>query len=196
MKNIKEILAEAGIEVTDEQMAKVEAGVKENYRTTADYDKQKEKLQTSDDKVKALTESLEKFKDVDPEALKGEIDKLKGEIAQKDADYAAKISDRDFEDIVKGAISAAGGLNTKAIRSLLDIDTLKASKNQQTDVEAAVKALTEAEDSKMLFKAAEEHNDPVGRIDTIGKVGSGAGGSSFEQSLRASMGLPEPKKTE
>ena len=35
----------------------------------------------------------------------------------------------------------------------LDIPALKASKNQKSDIESAIKSLSEAEDSKMLFKA-------------------------------------------
>ena len=194
MKNIEEIIKEAGLEVTAEQLTAITTGVKENYRTVADYDKQKEKLSASEDKVKTLTESLDKFKGVDADALNAEIAKLKDEITKKDADFAQKISDRDFEDLIKGAITDAKGKNAKAIRALLDIDTLKASKNQKDDIAQAVKALTEAEDSKMLFGSAEpEEPGAVGKIDAIGKVGTGGAGSDFEKSLRASMGLPETK---
>lgn len=132
MKNIEEIIKEAGIEATAEQLTAITSAVKENYRTVADYDKQKEKLTASEDKVKTLTASLDKFKDVDPEALSAEIARLKDDIAKKDADFAQQLSDRDFEDLIKGAIADAKGKNTKAIRALLDIDTLKASKNQKT----------------------------------------------------------------
>lgn len=195
MKNIEEIIKEAGIEATAEQLTAITSAVKENYRTVADYDKQKEKLTASEDKVKTLTASLDKFKDVDPEALSAEIARLKDDIAKKDADFAQQLSDRDFEDLIKGAIADAKGKNTKAIRALLDIDTLKASKNQKDDIAAAIKELTEAEDSAMLFESAEpDEPGAVGKLDAIGKVGAGGAGGDFEKSLRAAMGLPEAKK--
>lgn len=195
MKNIEEIIKEAGIEATAEQLTAITSAVKENYRTVADYDKQKEKLTASEDKVKTLTASLDKFKDVDPEALSAEIARLKYDIAKKDADFAQQLSDRDFEDLIKGAIADAKGKNTKAIRALLDIDTLKASKNQKDDIAAAIKELTEAEDSAMLFGSAEpDEPGAVGKLDAIGKVGAGGAGGDFEKSLRAAMGLPEAKK--
>ena len=195
MKNIEEIIKEAGIEATAEQLTAITSAVKENYRTVADYDKQKEKLTASEDKVKTLTASLDKFKDVDPEALSAEIARLKDDIAKKDADFAQQLSDRDFEDLIKGAIADAKGKNTKAIRALLDIDTLKASKNQKDDIAAAIKELTEAEDSVMLFGSAEpDEPGAVGKLDAIGKVGAGGAGGDFEKSLRAAMGLPEAKK--
>lgn len=195
MKNIEEIIKEAGIEATAEQLTAITSAVKENYRTVADYDKQKEKLTASEDKVKTLTASLDKFKDVDPEALSAEIARLKDDIAKKDADFAQQLSDRDFEDLIKGAIADAKGKNTKAIRALLDIDTLKASKNQKDDIAAAIKELTEAEDSAMLFGSAEpDEPGAVGKLDAIGKVGAGGAGGDFEKGLRAAMGLPEAKK--
>lgn len=201
MKNIEAILKEAGLEVTAEQLAAIEKAVKENYKTVVDYDKQKEKLDAAEDKAKTLEESLEKFKDVDPEALKQSIEDLKKELKQKDTEYAGKIADRDFEDVLKDAISGAKGKNAKAIRALLDLDTLKASKNQKDDVAAAIKALTEAEDSAFLF-AKDDGDEPddadddadddaagvVGKADVIGTV-KGGSGDSFLAGLRSSMGL-------
>lgn len=193
MKNIEEILKDAGVEVTAEQLTAINTGVKDNYRTVADYDKQKEKLTTSEDKVKTLTASLDKFKDVDPDALNAEITKLKDQLTQKDDEYAKKISERDFEDLVKTAITSAKGKNAKAIRALLDLDTLKASKNQKDDIATALKTLSEAEDSKMLFDAGED--DPVGKVDAIGKIGQPGAGSEYENSLRSAMGLEPIKKS-
>ena len=187
MKNIETILKEAGLEVTAEQLAAIDKEVKENYKTVTDYDKQKDKLTAAEDKVKTLTESLDKFKDVDADKLNSEIADLKEQLAKKDSDYKAQIADRDFDDIVKDAIAAAKGKNPKAIRALLDVDTLKASKNQKADVEKAIKALTEAEDCKMLF--GEDQPAPVGKIGAIGKVTGGTSGDSFLDSIRAAAGL-------
>ena len=191
MKNIETILKEAGLEVTAEQLAAIDKEVKENYKTVTDYDKQKDKLTAAEDKVKTLTESLDKFKDVDADKLNSEIADLKEQLAKKDSDYKAQIADRDFDEIVKDAIAEAKGRNVKAIKALLDVDTLKASKNQKADVEKAIKALTEAEDSKMLF--GEDQPAPVGRVGTIGKVTGGTSGNDFLASIRAAAGLSTQK---
>ena len=45
---------------------------------------------------------------------------------------------------------------------------MKASKNQKEDIAAAIKTLTEAEDSKMLF--GEPEPKPAGKVDLIGEV--------------------------
>ena len=191
MKNIESILKDAGLEVTAEQLAAIDKEVKENYKTITDYEKQKDKLTASEDKVKTLTESLEKFDGVDADKLTGEIAALKKQLEEKDKSYASQLADRDFDDLVKDAIAEARGRNPKAIKALLDVEALKASKNQKEDVAAALKKLAEAEDSKMLF--GEDQPAPVGKIGAIGKVTGGSGGDSFMDSIRAAAGLSTQK---
>lgn len=194
MKNIETILKEAGLEVTAEQLAAIDKEVKENYKTVTDYEKQKDKLSAAEDKVKTLTESLDKFKDVDADKLNGEIADLKKQLEEKDKTFASQIADRDFDDLVKDAIAEAKGRNPKAIKALLDVEALKASKNQKDDVAAALKKLAEAEDSKMLF--GEDQPAPVGKVGAIGKVTGGTSGDSFMDSIRAAAGLSTSSKSE
>ena len=119
--------------------------------------------------------------------FRAKVKELIADQFKKDSDYKAQIADRDFDEIVKDAIAEAKGRNVKAIKALLDVDTLKASKNQKADVEKAIKALTEAEDSKMLF--GEDQPAPVGKVGTIGKVTGGTSGNDFLASIRAAAGL-------
>lgn len=116
---------------------------------TADRDNEKKKAETAE-------ETLKKFEGVDVDAINKELSDWKDKATKAEAEYNKKISDRDFDDMLKEAISEANGLNATAIRALLKIDDLKASKNQKEDVAAAIKALTEKDDSKMLFKQAEQ----------------------------------------
>lgn len=99
-----------------------------------------------------MKKDLEEFKDADVSGMKQKIEDLEKDIKAKDADYQQQIADRDFNDVLKDSINAAHGKNAKAITALLDVDTLKASKNQKEDVAAAIKVLSEAEDSKMLLE--------------------------------------------
>ena len=99
-----------------------------------------------------LGEKLKAFDGVDVEAMRGEAEKLKADLAAKESEFAQKQADRDFADVLGTAIRAAKGKNEKSVSALLDIETLKASKNQQADVAAAVKALTESD--AYLFDSA------------------------------------------
>ena len=125
--------------------------------------------------------------------LNQRIKDLETEKANIQRDYDAKIADRDFNDLVKESIAAVKGKNPKAITALLDVETLKASKNQREDIAAALKALTEAEDSKMLFGAPEPN--PVGTGNLIGQVRTGGGSNADDAAMRAAMGLPPASET-
>lgn len=174
MKNIETILSECGIEITDEQKAKILEGVKENYKTIADYEKQTAKIETLEQTLDETKGELKKFEGVNPEELTSKIAELTKAIEDKDKEFDAKMADRNFNDLVKEAINSNHGLNEIAIRSLLKEDELKASKNQKEDIAKAIQALKEADDSKMLFKETDPtpsgKGDPIGVVQKTGKA--------------------------
>ena len=187
MKNFEQILSDAGVELTDEQKTSISKDMGENYKTIADWQKQHDKVQTLETTLKDTQEKLKAFDGVDAAALNQEIANLKSDLEKKDADYQAQIADRDFQDMLKEAIASANGRNAKAITALLDVDALKASKNQKEDIAAALKELAEAEDSKMLF--GEPEPTPAGNGNPIGVVTKG-GNQDGDAAMRAAMGLP------
>lgn len=145
--------------------------VKKDLETAQkDLENEKEKTSTQDTTINDLKKDLEEFKDADVSGMKKKIEDLEADIKTKDADHQREIADRDFNDLLKESITASKGRNAKAITALLDVETLKASKNQKEDIAAALKALTEAEDSKMLF--GEPEPNPVGTGSPIGTVRS------------------------
>lgn len=165
---INKIMAENGKDIAAEQAKTAKAeGERDNFK----------------DQLATATTSLEKFKDVDPTAMQSEIDKLNQQLKDKDAEYAAKEADRAFSETLKEAIKTAGGRNEKSVMALLDIDSLKASKDQSTDIK---KALDEVKKSDAyLFGTDEPFLNPVGPT----------GGSSEivgdnVTAIRAAMGLP------
>ena len=200
MKNIFEIMKEYGLEVPEDKKKDFEKAVLENYKTQTDYDNQTKKLdaanetiQANDTAMKDLQTQLDGFKDVDVTGLNKRISDLEEEKKNIQKDYDSKIADRDFSDLVKESIAAAKGKNPKAIMALLDVNALKASKNQKEDIAAALKTLTEAEDSKMLF--GEPEPNPVGTGNLIGQVRTGSGANADEAAMRAAMGLPPATET-
>lgn len=199
MKNIFEIMKEYGLEVPEDKKKDFEKAVLENYKTVTDYDNQAKKLDAANDTIKDndtamkdLQDKLDGFKDVDVSGLNQMIKNLQTEKENIQKDYDAKIADRDFNDLVKESIAAVNGRNAKAITALLDVDTLKASKNQKEDIAAALKALAEAEDSKMLF--GEPDPKPAGTGNLIGQVRKSEP-SADDAAMRAAMGLPPVAET-
>ena len=186
MKNIETILKELGIELTDEQKEKLKKEHNENYKTINEYEKQTEKIETleksvkdTEETLKTTQEKLKEFEGVDTKALNDEIEKLKRTITENESSYKAKIEERDFNDLIEKAIAGKKGINAKAIMALLDIEALKASKNQAQDIETQLDALAKAENSKMLFGEPEPKH--VGTGSSAGEVKKG--GQGEEESL-------------
>lgn len=178
MKNIFEIMKEYGIDMPEDKKKDFEKSVLENYKTVADYNKQVENLNKANDTIKSndtamkeLQDKLDAFKDVDVTELKNTIAGLEKDKTRIEDEYKDKMAKRDFDDLIKDAITSAHGKNAKAITALLDVDTLMQSKNQKEDVAAAIKKLTEAEDSKMLF--GEPEPQVKGGGNPIGDIGDG-----------------------
>lgn len=175
MENIFKIMKDFGIEMPEDKKEDFEKSVLENYKTVADYNKQVENLNKANDTIKSndtamkkLQDKLDAFKDVDVTELKNTIAGLEKDKMRIEDEYKDKMAKRDFDDLIKDAITSAHGKNAKAITALLDVDTLMQSKNQKEDIAAAIKKLTEAEDSKMLFGEPEPQarggGSPIGRI--------------------------------
>lgn len=155
---------------------------------SADIGAAKKKLETERDGLKGqldtVNEALKKFDGVDVAALQGQIETLKCDLEKEKAQYAQKLADMEFDGILNGAVTAAKGRNAKAIRALLDVDALKASKNQEADVTAALEALKK--ENAYLFET--EQTPPPYAAGT-GTAPATAKYSPEINSIRAAAGL-------
>lgn len=181
----KEDLTALGL--SDEQIAgvqklnglDVEAEKKKVTKAEGERDNYKEQLDTA-------TTSLEKFKDIDVDKLQGEVETLKTTLASKDTEYQQKIADRDFSDKLNSFITKAGGKNAKAIMALLDVDAIKQSKNQDTDLQAAIEKCKT--DNGYMFGANEPFQNPVGQTN------GGGGNAGITAETFAKMGYNQRMK--
>lgn len=186
MKNIYEILKEFGLEVPEDKKADFDKAWKENYRTKAEYDKAIEQRDSHKTSLDEVNEKLKEFEGVDVNDLKGQITKLQDDLKAKDDEYAAKEADRVFNDTLSEAIKTAGGRNAKAVMALLNIEELKASKNQSEDIKKALETAKESDD--YLFGVDEPFNNPITQTHIAG------GGDSTLAAMRAAAGLPPVEK--
>lgn len=95
-------------------------------------------------KLNTAKDSLEAFEGVDVADLKGQITKLQAQLADQADSFA-------FDSALDGAIRDAHGRDVKAIRGMLDVEALKASKDRTADIKAALDAL--AKDKAWAFDA-------------------------------------------
>ena len=171
MKNIYDILKDFGLEVPEDKRADFDKAWKENYRTKADYDKvagQRDEYKTSLDTVNG---KLKEFDGVDVADLRGQIEALQQDLKDKDAEYAAREADRAFNETLREAIKEAGGRNDKAVMALLDVEALKASKDQSADIKKALDAARESD--AYLFGVGEPFQNPVGATGGKPPMGNG-----------------------
>lgn len=194
MKNILEILKSQNIELTDEQSKAIEKEIAENYKTIADYQKQKDKLDVANTQLKDTRDAFEEFKKdfegVDVDELKGKVDTLTQQLADKDNDYQKKLGTIELNNKLKDGLRDNGCIDLDLAMTQFNIEELLASKNQDKDIETALNGLKE--NKKMLFQ--EQEPKPKGRIN----IGGGTGGSNiddYDNKLRMAMGL-EPTKGE
>ena len=185
--NIYEILKEFGVEIPEDKKKDFDKKMQEHYKTASEYEIQTKKLETAEGKVSTLSDSLEKFKGVDVTKLNKDIETLQKKLEDKDKELIEQLAERDFMDALKDGVHAAKGKDAEKIIKLLDVESLKASKNQKEDIAAAIKAMAEDDVTKGMFHTDEP--EQMGTANVIGGI-SGGSGSPADAQMRAVMGLP------
>lgn len=121
----------------------------------------------------AVQEKLKAFDGVDVDKLRGESDKLRQEIADLKDGWA-------FDSLLDGAIRDARGRSVKAIRGMLDLAALKASKDRSADIKAAIEGL--AKENPWAFDTADPAGEKMPATGVTVDTGAehGAGGNAGE----------------
>ena len=118
MKNIFEILAALGIVIPEDKKQDITKQVAENYKTVAEFEKVKSRLEVERDNYKdsldTAQNSLKEFEGVDVKELNGKVAQLTADLAKKDTEYQAKIADME-------------SLTCSAVRSFLTISSMISS---------------------------------------------------------------------
>jgi hypothetical protein len=126
MKNIEQILKDAGLELTDEQKTAINKEVTENYKTIAEFNKTAKKIETAEterdnykSQLDTANETLEKFKDIDPDKTASEIESYKQQIADAEAKAQKQITERDQRDYLKAEFDKLGITSERTRKSLM-----------------------------------------------------------------------------
>lgn len=153
MKDIYSILKDAGVEIAEDKKDAFNKDLFANYKSVAEFTQKNERIKELEGQVSAaqagLTEAnkkLEGYKDVNVDDLKGQITKLTQDLTDKETAWQARVAGMEFDNAIEKAISGAKGKNTKAIKALLDMDSLKKSTNRDADVKAAIEAVKKEND--------------------------------------------------
>ena len=167
-------------EVIDAIMAENGRDIEAAKKPFADYDHLKTQLDEAQ-------KTIQGFKDQDIEGVRKSAKDWEEKYNQAVKDHAAKLADMAFDRKLEDAITGAKGKNTKAIKALLDVDTLKASKNQDADIKAAMDALQK--DSGYLF--GDVGNPPPYSAG----AGTGGNGGGSDNPFSFNFGGVRPKES-
>lgn len=175
MKNIHEILKGFGLEIPEGKKSEFESALKENYITVGEADKIKTARDNFKSQLETAATQLKAFEGVDVAELQGKITALTNDLAGQKAAFEQQLADRDFDDLLNGAVAESRAKNIKAVRALLDVDALKASRNQSSDIKAALAKVREEND--YLFTS----DEPLDNPDFTGRTGGGSAVKTVEE---------------
>lgn len=190
--------------VKDEIATKIAAAQKkelDDYVEKGKYDLLKTQNKNLDDQVKEHTKQLEllKSKTGDSEAMKKQIADLQAANKKAKQEYANNIKTMHINHAIDTALAGAKAKNVKAVRALLDVDSLEydEEKGKVLGLTKQINKLTESDDTKFLFDqpadpgkgkpnggiTGNEGNDNDGGQPAGG--GSGGSGMSFGEQMAA-----------
>lgn len=162
-----EQLKELGL--TDDQIKAVFAeNGKDIAAEKAKYDTLKIDYEAIKTQLSTANTTIDGFKDYD--AVKGQVADYKTKYEASEAKSAQILADIEFQKKIDKAAEKFKPHDVQIAASALDIEALKASKNQDADIEAAFTTLKTSK--PFLFPSTEPYHNPVaptGNQQTAGK---------------------------
>lgn len=182
----KEKLIEMGL--TEELATSVMKELDGNYVPKARFNEVNTELKQAKDQVKERDSQLETLKKNvgDSEELKKQIEALQNDNKTKDEAHAAEIKQIKIDAAVDKALVDAKAKNPKAVKALLDLAKAEISDDGTIKgLDAQIKTLSEAEDSKFLFDTDNTQNKNQNSKGFVpGQKKDGVPGASSEYETR------------
>lgn len=139
------------IGLNEEQIAEVfKLRGKEIQQAKNDYDLLKTENESLKESLNTANEKIEKFKDVDVESIKSEVDKYKDMYEKNKNDYESKINNLKLDHLIETSLLSNDARNIKSVKGLLDMEALRESKNVNDDLLGQINSIKESD--PYLFK--------------------------------------------
>ena len=155
--------------ISEELAAKAaEASKKEleSYVQKSKYDLVVTEKETLEIQIKEHGKQLEELKKAakGSEELEKKVKELQDNAAASKAKYEKQINDIQLNHAIDTALKEAKAKNTKAVRSLLDMNDIVLDDGKVKGLDKQIKKLQEAEDSKFLFESVADPKDGKPKI--------------------------------
>lgn len=149
----RKTLEEMGL--SKEQIDQImEANGKDIEKAKADSDSFKSEVESLTAQIKDRDKQLSDLQKAagDNADLAKQIEELKAQNAEATKAHAEEVTRLRLGNAIDNALSSAGAKNSKAVKALLDMEKIKLKDDGTADgLDAQIKALQSAEDSKFLF---------------------------------------------
>ena len=113
----------------------------------------KQERDTYKGQLETAQSTLKSFEGVNITDLQNKISALTNDLTVKETEYQKQLADRDFNDLLKATAEGFKPRDLKAVMPFLDVEKLKGSKNQESDIKAAIEAVKK--DNAHLFQDAQ-----------------------------------------
>lgn len=151
---------------TEEQITELfKINGKDVEKAKGDLATKETELAAAKEQLKTANTEIESYKTMDIEGIKQSANDYKTKFEEAQANAQKEIEALKFEHSLESALTKAGAKNVKAAKALLDIESLKTSKNVDADIEVAI------------TKAKETDPYLYGEVDPNGTGGSKGGGA-------------------
>ena len=106
-----------------------------------DINREKQRAEGYKTQLDTAKETLKGFEGVNVSELQGRVTQLTNDLAAKEAEYQKGLAKRDFNDLVTRLAGEYKAHDVKALMPFLESEKLESSKNQESDVKAALDSL-------------------------------------------------------
>lgn len=149
MEWLKELLKNAGIEETkiDELVSNINKEIPKHLIPKDKYNSTSEELKELKNQLSERDKQLEELsgKAKGNEELQEEIKQLQEQNKTTQTEYEKKLQQQQFDFVLDKSLSAAKVRNTKAIKALLDMDTIKLDGDNLKGLEEQLKTIRESD---------------------------------------------------
>ena len=188
MKNIENICKELGIEIPEDKAEAFRKEVTENYKTVAEYEKVTAKVEKLDSDLKTANETLEKFKDIDPEQMAAEIDKYKKAAEDSEKNYKAELEKRDYSDAIDKrleGIKFSSEAAKRAFRHDLMENPLQVRNGELLGFDEVYKQAKEADPTAFVDEKTQKLEQGKAKFTTSAKESGGGIGAMTKEEIMA-----------
>src|SRR5690625_3091892 len=171
----RELLKELGL--TDEQIEEVMKAHGKSVNELKGQVNELESLKTqNEDLTKQLTErdeQLEELKKIDAERLQAKIEELQQANEQTKNEYEEKLQQQAFEHKLHDTMKESGVRNVKAVKALLDVESIKLDGDKLLGLDDQLEQLKETDD--YLFRNDSQTDNSRNIFNPGNPKGGGSG---------------------